>query len=200
MIRDKKQRSQGFTIVELLVVIVVIGILAAVTVVAYNGIQQRARNAQTFAAARAYHNMLMRFAIDNGRYPTVAAGDIAAAGACLGDAYAGDMCWANTIAESATLNTTLKSYASNLPMPAITPGGQYNGIVFLPATRGFTVDGAGNNRDWLIYALGNSSAKCEFGPVASYVSGTNFSSAPPANGQSTTNATTPTCWIPLPRN
>jgi prepilin-type N-terminal cleavage/methylation domain-containing protein len=34
----------GFTIVELLIVIVVIGILAAITIVAYNGIQQRARD------------------------------------------------------------------------------------------------------------------------------------------------------------
>lgn len=33
-----KSRS-GFTIVELLIVIVVIGILAAVTIVAYNGVQ-----------------------------------------------------------------------------------------------------------------------------------------------------------------
>lgn len=34
--------SKGFTIVELLIVIVVIGILAAITIVAYNGIQTRA--------------------------------------------------------------------------------------------------------------------------------------------------------------
>ncbi len=33
----------GFTIVELLIVIVVIGILAAITIVAYNGIQNRAK-------------------------------------------------------------------------------------------------------------------------------------------------------------
>lgn len=39
----KKQTQQGFTIVELLIVIVVIGILAAITIVAYNGIQERAR-------------------------------------------------------------------------------------------------------------------------------------------------------------
>ncbi|MNQ19625.1 Type II secretion system protein G precursor [compost metagenome] len=39
-----KRRPTGFTIVELLIVIVIIGILAAITVVAYNGIQQRAQN------------------------------------------------------------------------------------------------------------------------------------------------------------
>jgi prepilin-type N-terminal cleavage/methylation domain-containing protein len=38
-----KEKQTGFTIVELLIVIVVIGILAAITIVAYNGIQERAR-------------------------------------------------------------------------------------------------------------------------------------------------------------
>lgn len=36
------KRSSGFTLVELLIVIVVIAILAAISVVAYNGIQNRA--------------------------------------------------------------------------------------------------------------------------------------------------------------
>ena len=38
-----KQKQSGFTIVELLIVIVVIGILAAITIVAYNGIQNMAK-------------------------------------------------------------------------------------------------------------------------------------------------------------
>lgn len=38
--------QKGFTIVELLIVIVVIGILAAITIVAYNGIQDRANTAK----------------------------------------------------------------------------------------------------------------------------------------------------------
>lgn len=37
------QKQAGFTIVELLIVIVVIAILAAITIVAYNGIQNRAK-------------------------------------------------------------------------------------------------------------------------------------------------------------
>lgn len=44
LLLDRKIGKQpGFTIVELLIVIVVIGILAAITIVAYNGIQDRAR-------------------------------------------------------------------------------------------------------------------------------------------------------------
>lgn len=39
----KSQVAYGFTIVELLVVIIVIGILAAITIVSYNGVQKRAR-------------------------------------------------------------------------------------------------------------------------------------------------------------
>lgn len=52
MQRGRKQT--GFTIVELLIVIVVIGILAAITIVAYNGIQERAR----MAAAIAFESQL----------------------------------------------------------------------------------------------------------------------------------------------
>lgn len=40
-----KKTTSGFTIVELLIVIVVIGILAAITIVAYNGIQNRGKTA-----------------------------------------------------------------------------------------------------------------------------------------------------------
>jgi len=40
------KQTHGFTIVELLIVIVVIGILAAITIVSFNGVQERAKTTQ----------------------------------------------------------------------------------------------------------------------------------------------------------
>lgn len=49
----KQTKQRGFTIVELLIVVVIIAILAAITIVAYNGIQNRAKTsaAQSQAAS-----------------------------------------------------------------------------------------------------------------------------------------------------
>lgn len=64
--------GQGFTIVELLVVIVVIGILAAIIVVAYNGIQGRALDSRRLSDAKLIIKALEMYKINNGTYPAVA--------------------------------------------------------------------------------------------------------------------------------
>jgi prepilin-type N-terminal cleavage/methylation domain-containing protein len=46
-----KAKNQGFTIVELLIVVVVIAILAAITIVSYNGITARANQSSAKATA-----------------------------------------------------------------------------------------------------------------------------------------------------
>ena len=48
-----KRKESGFTIVELLIVIVIIGILAAITIVSYNGITKRANTASAQSTANA---------------------------------------------------------------------------------------------------------------------------------------------------
>jgi len=59
----------GFTIVELLVVIVVIGILAALTIVAYSGIQSRATVANLSSSLSQTHKKLLAHQIENGSFP-----------------------------------------------------------------------------------------------------------------------------------
>lgn len=59
----------GFTIVELLIVIVIIGILATITIVAFNGVTTRAREAAMKSeSGQIAHGMAVYQAI-NGRYP-----------------------------------------------------------------------------------------------------------------------------------
>ncbi len=67
---DTSQSSKrGFTIVELLIVIVVIAILAAISIVAYNGVQQRARNAQRVQDIKTIAKAVELYFIDNGSLP-----------------------------------------------------------------------------------------------------------------------------------
>jgi prepilin-type N-terminal cleavage/methylation domain-containing protein len=72
MISLKKARSSGFTIVELLIVIVVIGILAALVIVTYNGIQQKARDTERKTDVKALQGHLEAYWANNAKYPTLA--------------------------------------------------------------------------------------------------------------------------------
>lgn len=66
MISQNKQK--GFTIVELLIVIVVIAILAAISIVAYNGVTQKSRDSQRASDARNIVNSLSSYNAENDRW------------------------------------------------------------------------------------------------------------------------------------
>ena len=63
------KQQTGFTIVELLIVIVVIGILAAITIVAFNGIQNRTHNASVTSDLNNFNKQVQLYYVDNQRYP-----------------------------------------------------------------------------------------------------------------------------------
>ena len=68
-INTELTKQKGFTIVELLIVIVVIGILAAITIVAFNGIQARARDSSTLSAITSVNKAIQLYHAQHGEYP-----------------------------------------------------------------------------------------------------------------------------------
>jgi prepilin-type N-terminal cleavage/methylation domain-containing protein len=67
---QKQTKSRGFTIVELLIVIIVIAILAAITIVAYNGVQTRAHTTAQKTSAENLAKKVEAYNAVNSTYPT----------------------------------------------------------------------------------------------------------------------------------
>ena len=166
--------QKGFTIVELLIVIVVIGILAAIVIVAFNGIQDRARATQVTSVVNQYSKALATYVADKGSYPANTTG-------CLGESYASDQCWSGpggTQTENATLNNALRPYLNNVnPLPSTDlysyVGNQRGGIVFSYSTAR-TLDGApaGSLPYILIYYL--KADRCSVGKALAKSASINY--------------------------
>jgi prepilin-type N-terminal cleavage/methylation domain-containing protein len=122
---QKWAKQKGFTIVELLIVIVVIGILAVITITAYNGFQQRATNEKTTQAFAAWIKSMKLYKADKGQWPPFAS--------CLGTGYLYGVSGTDTsgiaqcrqndagsnFTENAAFKTAMIPYiGTNLPTPA----------------------------------------------------------------------------------
>lgn len=159
--------SRGFTIVELLIVIVVIGILAAITIVAFNGVQQRARNSARVAEAGQWQKILRAYYTLNGQYP------FSTGGVCLGEGYpryasSGDAstgsCWDANLTtsrffENAAVNTELAKIGT-LPKSNRDPILGANGTT---QRLGFTATWSGTNLVIIYFLEGDSSSTCPLG-------------------------------------
>jgi len=113
-LNPRQHKQRGFTIVELLIVIVVIAILAAISVVAYNGIQQRAYNTKVIAGANQYYKAFLEYKAVNDSYPSV--------NSCLGANYPSNNCWATSsngtgavMSVNATLDSSLSEFVKTKP-------------------------------------------------------------------------------------
>lgn len=72
----------GFTIVELLVVIVVIGIITSITVLSYNAAQKRTQNAERATQLQAWQSVFERYKAAKGELPLPTTSN--GTGYCLG--------------------------------------------------------------------------------------------------------------------
>lgn len=70
MVSLKKQK--GFTLVELLIVIIIIGILATLVIVTFTGVQAKARDSQRQTDIGAVDSHLEAFFAEKGYYPSYA--------------------------------------------------------------------------------------------------------------------------------
>lgn len=185
-------KKHGFTIVELLVVIVVIAILALITLYAYANVQQRAANAQTSNNAATYQKILSTYKVNSGSYPTIATS------VCLGTEYTADKCWLANVNENAAFMTELENLAGK-KLPSSNYGTFLKGMMFTPASLGNKLDGV--NTDFIAYIVsGDTSVECPYGPVATLSSGQLFTSAKPTNNQTVgpNSGGDIQCWVALP--
>mgnify|MGYP003595653100 FL=1 len=111
---------RGFTIVELLIVVIVIAILASIAVFSYGSIRQQANAARTAHAASTYNRALLTYHVLHGAYPAITSGG----GVCLGTGYTdrnsdgigdcGETAW--PVREDVGFNTQLKTLISSTPL------------------------------------------------------------------------------------
>ncbi|MNQ41771.1 Fimbrial protein precursor [compost metagenome] len=179
------KKTTGFTIVELLIVIVIIGILAAITIVAYNGIQQRAGNSQRIAAAKDWLRAINAYAAVNQKYPHNTGAY------CIGESNITDFdtnpdadCGVSdnikhdyTIT-GATFNANTKTVTSRLPEFPGKPvqiSSTRQGMGMLWRTETFDPTGENiANVPTLIYFLEGADQDCILGPLVTPYQGGNF--------------------------
>lgn len=83
-----RKSTSGFTIVELIVIVVVIGIIATIAIISYNGIQQATLNEQRGAELSGWKATYEKYKAANGQYPQMAADT----GYCLGSGFPEGRC------------------------------------------------------------------------------------------------------------
>jgi len=73
--QNERAQKKGFTIIELLVAIVIIGILASIMIVSYTGIQQRSRDSERTSHTTQIKLALEKYRAEMSMYPAVCSGD-----------------------------------------------------------------------------------------------------------------------------
>lgn len=157
--------QQGFTIVELLIVIVVIAILAAITIVSYNGISSRAKASSAQLSAKQGYTKVTSYAIQNSDAypPDLTTAGLSNASGTLYEYSVDNTANPHTFCLTATVSGVSYnvSSTSSVPSSGLCPGhtggvGIADGATIqtvtsanCPATRTRVVDGRDNNTYWV---------------------------------------------------
>ena len=64
------KRNQGFTLIEIAIVVFVIGVIASITIIAFNQVQKDSRDQKRTSDALAIKNALSHYYSDNNEYPS----------------------------------------------------------------------------------------------------------------------------------
>lgn len=172
-------RNKGFTIVEVLIVIVVISILVGIIFVSYNNVKKTTYNSQIISGVQSYYEAIKAYKLSKGVYPQTQPevnGDHLAM-TCLGRGYKDQACGSVTnvnIYEDALFNTqmlgflkTVTNPVSNATVPV--PGETYIGAVYGIDTVALTTSNTGYARV-LEYALYGDSVDCGIAEAYEYSS------------------------------
>lgn len=88
--------SRGFTIVELLIVIIVIGILAAIVMVSFNGVQEKARMANAVSFEQSFRGKYLPYATGIWTFSECAGTTVKDASDGNSDSISGTVSWITT--------------------------------------------------------------------------------------------------------
>lgn len=122
-IQRTDSRKHGFTIVELLIVIVIIAILAAISVAVYNGIQVRANNTARVSEAQSWAKLLALYKAANGVWPAMTVGQEYCLGSGFPIGYGGVGRCHNYLTSDAPLQSSNTVMMSQLQTVGALPSG-----------------------------------------------------------------------------
>lgn len=188
-----KRSVSGFTIVELLIVIVVIAILAAISVVAYNGIQARAYNTSVISAARNTVNLINSYVATNSAYPSTTS-ELCATQVNTCSNNVGT----NVTADNSALIASMTAIGAPVQSPPSGDAGGYRGIVYYYYSAG-TYNGASVPSAYIFYVLKGMNSSCGLSKIANDVRITN-TGVSSSTGYSWTNSTLTGCYAHINRS